>query len=583
MDLSSDLNGVLSCSDFDIDVNVKDTFPSAFGEESNNEEESDEEEHPFGVAIEQEYDNEDQSSNHSQEKFGSCQDEAELFHQDLDGFDSRSHIHEESEEMDVEKHSSTDASTNASSDIPHRGSLSRNIVGNNITYNLTILNTCDGSQYTLEYTPEHYDFLQDIFTILDNESNGLISRSDLQEFVMLRCPVFKRRDRAIAVYKEMNHNQEFDVESFSDKSSFDQIWESILACATNFNEPKHLQCNMIGIEGWMLFAKFISLAQYYDAKSRFSARQLQTSSNENEGVKDELVLVEVPSTSEPPTELSVSNLIDCETSYLEKSRMYEKEYDDLEMKGLPLPELDLDHSYISIHDRPRKVENEVMASNVNDKNIHSSSPFVTVQVFGSNSKTTLYTNSEENLEFIITFYQAGKLTQPDQIVKVKRSFADLKWLHETFKSHCEVGGTLCGRIIPPFPSKYSSRADQLVSASLSNPSTSAVAVASAGVSASVEVVTNAATKTAKSLWGNIPGHKKIIKYVKTAIKSQTKSPPTAALAMPKADYKKHDKEVHDTPESKARQIEKYLSYLLNHPALSTSFPLNLILKVSAIE
>ena len=35
----------------------------------------------------------------------------------------------------------------------------------------------------------------------------------------------------------------------------------------------------------------------------------------------------------------------------------------------------------------------------------------------------------------------------------------------------------------------------------------------------------------------------------------------------------------NSPIGKARHLERYLNYLLEHPALSTSFPLNTILKV----
>jgi hypothetical protein len=36
------------------------------------------------------------------------------------------------------------------------------------------------------------------------------------------------------------------------------------------------------------------------------------------------------------------------------------------------------------------------------------------------------------------------------------------------------------------------------------------------------------------------------------------------------------------PLGKARNLERYLNYLLEHPALSTSFPLNTIIKVSLV-
>lgn len=36
----------------------------------------------------------------------------------------------------------------------------------------------------------------------------------------------------------------------------------------------------------------------------------------------------------------------------------------------------------------------------------------------------------------------------------------------------------------------------------------------------------------------------------------------------------------NSPICKARQLERYLNYLLEHPALSSSFPLNAVLQVS---
>ena len=38
----------------------------------------------------------------------------------------------------------------------------------------------------------------------------------------------------------------------------------------------------------------------------------------------------------------------------------------------------------------------------------------------------------------------------------------------------------------------------------------------------------------------------------------------------------------NSPAGQARHLERYLNYLLEHPALSTSFPLNTILKVSIV-
>jgi hypothetical protein len=179
------------------------------------------------------------------------------------------------------------------------------------------------------------------------------------------------------------------------------------------------------------------------------------------------------------------------------------------------------------------------------------------------------------LEFVIKYLPYGPLTNEEDTLIVRRSIQDLQWLHETFESHKQLGGTLCGRILPPFPKLGSSENSDY---STSEPlSTNSTAVASAGVSAGVEIVTSAA-KTAKSLWGSIPGSKKISKMVKATSRGPSQQV-TSSQAFSKIGYRKHAKDLYHSPHSKSRRIETYLNYLLEHPALSTSFPLNLILKV----
>jgi hypothetical protein len=48
---------------------------------------------------------------------------------------------------------------------------------------------------------------------------------------------------------------------------------------------------------------------------------------------------------------------------------------------------------------------------------------------------------------------------------------------------------------------------------------------------------------------------------------------SVSLAIPESYYNPN------SPAGKARQLERYLNYLLEHPALSKSFPLNTILRV----
>ena len=50
------------------------------------------------------------------------------------------------------------------------------------------------------------------------------------------------------------------------------------ACSSNsptLEDPEDFESIELGIEGWMVFCRFIALAQYLEAKRRFSGRHLQ--------------------------------------------------------------------------------------------------------------------------------------------------------------------------------------------------------------------------------------------------------------------------------------------------------------------
>jgi hypothetical protein len=484
-----------------------------------------------------------------------------------------------------------DSNSIQSSIIPHRGSLCRIKLENNLYAYTMMIQGQEGSKHRsmLNFSSEQYELLENIFTILDTESSGFISRQDLKEFVLLRCPVFNRRDRNLVLYRD-HHQKAIHFRTgqdlspgeihLSQETTFDQVWKSAITCALNYDDHVHKQFNKMGLEGWMLFARFISLAQYHDVKRRFTARHLQTAgTGGKEGHKEEMVIVDLPPLEEPPTELSVDNLI----AY--GSRAKRKMKDEGSVHGtyeeeVPLPELDLDHSYISIYDNGKHAEARSTTK--------ASMPIVQVSVFGSSH---MHSQSDRDgdvpssgigiginanvLEFVIKYLPNGLLTNEEDTLIVRRSIQDLQWLHETFESHKQLGGTLCGRILPPFPKLGSSENSDY---STSEPlSTNSTAVASAGVSAGVEIVTSAA-KTAKSLWGSIPGSKKISKMVKATSRGPSQQV-TSSQAFSKIGYRKHAKDLYHSPHSKSRRIETYLNYLLEHPALSTSFPLNLILKV----
>ncbi len=516
----------------------------------------------------------------------------------------------------------------------------------------------------LQFSQDQYTFLEHLFEILDTESEGLVHKESLRDFVMLRCPVFRRRDADLKQYHENKSNaktatvgfghanpgadayEDDDIDDAAPafnmnedqnefgsplkaeenrmpdaitiaSNTFDQVWDAVISSALDYDGNKHHVYTHLGVEGWMLFSRFIALAQYHDAKRRFSARHLQTVQNKNEQENSELIIVDLPPLLEPPTPLDVTTLFEYDNAMRTKRSLSDSSSGDfgestfladgVDGEGIPLPELDLDHSYISIYDDSKKMK----FANINTRDgINSSSgprdsasmPLVRVSVFGSNHLNMLSNasgvshgsnspvgsiggNIDSPLEFVIKFLPNGENSDLQEIVIVRRSFDDLEWLDETFKSHKPLGGTLCGRILPPFPSRLKSSSNDFgVSENLLHKrnaaNSTAVAVATAGVSAGVGIV-NSAAKTAKSLWGSLPGSKQLRKIVNTKATSpgvkhgQQSFPASSSYSM-----KSVTRNQNETPASKARQIEKYLNYILEHPALSTSFPLNLILKVS---
>lgn len=477
--------------------------------------------------------------------------------------------------------------------------------------------TAGTGTHELHFKSEQFSFMENIFAILDTESTGIVNKATLQEFVMLRCPVFKRRDSDILQYQKNrdnwkttgnfscdaaphDHVHDGDISrTNSEFLSFEQVWKAVISCAletTSSFDYRIDTIDTIGIEAWMIFCRFISLAQYLDAKRRFSGRHLQTLQNrqgsgndlEEEDQEQELIIVDLPPL-EKPSPLDVYALLDYEYATRDKG-------------GIPLPELDLDHSYISLHDESKKLrmkEVELDGSTRRDQNY--AMPVVEVSVFGNENDIHVGNYSPPNeLEFIIRFAPSNDdMRNFENVVVVKRSFKDLEWLHRTFESHKNLGGTLCGRILPPFPSKIIPTSRGVEDSgygtgsslgSIANSSNrTAVAVASAGVG-----MVSSAAKTAKTLfWGGLSSSKSIstpvVSVVKKAMKSRGLGSPsssTTSKVVPtalKSSYSKQNsflKKSTNTAGSKARQLERYLNYLLGHPALSTSFPLNLILKVS---
>jgi len=435
--------------------------------------------------------------------------------------------------------------------VPHQGSLCRVEGQGEITYILEILLE-NKSTHELIFHRKDFDFSLRLFSIMDTESCGYITKATVEEFMALRCPVFWRRDEDLGG----------SVQSDGGMSpTFEEVWNSVTSCsiATRNMNSDGASFGVISVEGWMVFCRFIALAQYLEAKRRFSGRHLQqTMRHRNAPRGSELVVVDVPPAA-PPVRLTANELAH-----------YERE----NKKCLPLPELDLDHSLLAAHDvlrRRRRQNGASLGSAVGDR--------VKIDLFGP-SPLLLSSNSSVNrLEFCLTLSRnCGENDSISQnAATVRRSINDIKWLHDTFVSHKVLGGTLCGRILPPFPgnqafSKAQEDESSYVTTSAIAAATNAgkefahagVGIAAAGVGILKEGI--------KSLWGSYGSTTNSLSKNHFE-KSSSKNSATMRKTM-KTYYNPN------SPIGKARQLERYLNYLLEHPALSTSFPLNTILKAS---
>ena len=429
--------------------------------------------------------------------------------------------------------SSSFRSTHSNALIPHRGALSRLEGEDDATYILEI-QVEDGTTHELQFLRNDFDFSLRLFAIMDSESRGQISKATVQEFVTLRCPVFWRRDDDLKAKKKVGSSP-----------TFEEVWSAVATCSASvpIDETDDLASVELGVEGWMVFCRFIALAQYLEAKRRFSGRHLQqTMRHRNSPRGSELVVVDVPPPA-APMPLSATQLA-----------QYERESNTC----LPLPELDLDHSLLAAHDVLRR-----------RKDVTIGRGRVKIDLFGS-SQSLLHSGSSSQLvEFCLTYYRNLDDDRLSDSVSVRRSMKDLKWLNDTLKAHKTLGGTLCGRILPPFPGK--------VLASPYHGEDSALGSTGEALAAAATASVGMLKQGFKSIWGSY------LSSPKTSSSDRSSSASSGAkklsvspknLCFPESYYNPH------SPAGKARQLERYLNYLLEHPALSTSFPLNTILKVS---
>mmetsp|Transcript_1311 Transcript_1311/g.1490 ORF Transcript_1311/g.1490 Transcript_1311/m.1490 type:complete len:1252 (-) Transcript_1311:570-4325(-) len=426
--------------------------------------------------------------------------------------------------------------------VPHQGSLCRVEGQGETTYVLEILLENE-SIHELIFRRKDFDFSLRLFSIMDTESRGRITTAIVEEFITLRCPVFWRRD------EDLKNRVIQTVPGTS--PTFEEVWMAVASCSTSarYMDSDILSFNEIGVEGWMVFCRFIALAQYLEAKRRFLGRHLQqTMRHRNAPRGSELVMVNVPPVA-PPVELIANELA-----------QYERE----NQRCLPLPELDLDHSLLAAHDvirRRRGQKNILYGSVVGDH--------VKIGLFGTSPLLLPSNSSSSSLEFCLTFIRIGG--DDDDTTTVRRSMSDMKWLNDTFISHKALGGTLCGRILPPFPGNRVFVAAQKDDSPFVSSGGAIAAAANAGVGIAT-VGVGILKEGIKSLWGD---------YVST---SEFSSKPYQERGSSKnSSSMMHTMQTYYNPNSpagKARHLERYFNYILEHPALSTSFPLNTILKAS---
>lgn len=408
--------------------------------------------------------------------------------------------------------------------LPHHGSLCR-VDGKDESFYILEILLEDSSRHELQIQRKDFDFTLRLFAIMDIESKGRISKATVKEFVTIRCPVFWKRDDNLRA-----------VGGPSASLTFEEVWKAVVTCSVTprIEESHDVSALELGVEGWVVFCRFIALAQYLEAKRRFSGRHLQqTMRHRNSPRGSELVVVDVPPPA-PPSPISADQLA-----------QYERE----SRSCLPLPELDLDHSLLAAHEVQRR----------RNKNIINSLGRVKLELFGPSALLLPQTTSPNGVEFCLTY---AKNPDDDGIidsVSVRRSFKDMKWLNETLISQKALGGTLCGRILPPFPMAAHLYNDDLI---LSSTGDAIAAAANAGVGIIKEGI--------RSLWGSY----KISSPSPANKKRSEKKSGLSSFVLPESYYNPN------SPEGISRQLERYLNYLLDHPALSTSFPLNTILKAS---
>lgn len=450
----------------------------------------------------------------------------------------------------------------SSSIIPHRGSLRRilnpsafssipNANPNKTTHSqpttsvwpIYIINVAtedyqqQNQHYQVIFDRQQYEFFTRLFAVLDTESESFVGPECIREFVSLHCPVVRRRDYAIFALRS---REEDEHERNRGSPTFDEIWDRTihsdpqLACTNGLSEANY----RIGIEGWMIFCRILALAHHQETQRRFASRHLQQMMRHKHGggaspskTNEVVVVVENPPPG-PPTLISICNLVE-----VEKERM--RSNTDECIQGwpfcpLPLPELDLDHCL----------------GNDQKFMLRESRGRVSVEKF----------SSAKDGDFILRLHKNGST------IVVRRSYSDFQWLNEILELHKRPGqGHLCGRILPPLPSEQGGFLQQHSSTPSGAIQPKDISERAIGVAKSGIMLISSITKSVLS--GLVSS-------------STPSSSPQAALSRNTVRQVGKMSPPSDTFADATQRIQRYLNYLLENDAFSTSFPLNAILMAS---
>lgn len=417
-------------------------------------------------------------------------------------------------------------------DVPRR--RTPQTAGTHISSSNDDTNGIDENNQELVFERSHFQQLHRLFQIIDAEGRGVLQKSDMREFVALRCPAFRRRDEALRSVHRNKDNKKGKVVGKNDNITFDEAWISVAEAGLDYNKNVSKCSNRVefGLEAWMVFCRLISLLQYQEAKRHFARHRCKEPIEGEELTKVVVVDVHPPL---PPGPLDVETLLshECRWSNMSLANSLSESTFDTCSSHLPQPELDLNHCHLAAHDKDNYTGgNNIISWTSNALQVY-------VAVIGGNDDVKASASSQIDFALTLTprFLQCRKKdveVKSGSVLEVQRTMADFEWLHNQFTSHQALGGTLCGRILPPFPKSSEGEGSRLGGAIVS---------------------------FAKALYAKASSRR----IRSSSIGSESSSVTQAGM--------------EDSINEQAAILERYLNYFMGHPALSTSFPLNAVLKV----